>query len=103
IPGEGEARDPGSSSAYSSKRSRIIRYANFRDDREWRLSNHVRQQPEKTRALDRGCELALFDRGYGRDARRHDLAALRDVTLQELHVLVVDLRRAFARERAGLA
>ena len=37
------------------------------------------------------------------DARRHDLAALGNVALQELHVLVVDLRRVIAGERAGLA
>ena len=34
--------------------------------------------------------------------RRHDLAALGDEALQQLHVLVVDLRRIGAGERAGL-
>src|SRR6185312_10973646 len=67
------------------------------------LADHVGQEPDEAAALDRLGELALLlgrDRG---DAGRHDLAALRDVTLKELHVLVVDLRRIGARERAGLA
>jgi len=44
----------------------------------------------------------LLGRNRG-DARGHDLAALGNVTLQQLHVLVVDLRRAGAREGANLA
>src|SRR6476469_8903600 len=67
------------------------------------LLDHVVQQPEKARPLDRAREFTLLlgrDRG---DAARHDLAALRDVALQQLHVLVVDLGRIGARERAGLA
>src|ERR1043166_7444812 len=48
------------------------------------LTDHVVQQPEETRTLDRACELALLlgrDRG---DAARHDLAALRNVALQQV-------------------
>src|SRR5690349_23240347 len=67
------------------------------------LLNHIRQQAEEARTLDRLRELALLLRRHRGDAARHDLAALRNVTLQELHVLVVDLRRVGARERAGLA
>src|SRR5215467_15591206 len=37
------------------------------------------------------------------DTARHDLAALRNVALQQAHVLVVDLRRIGAGERACLA
>ena len=68
-----------------------------------RLADHVVQQAEEARPLDRARKLTLLlgrDRG---DAARHDLAALRDVALQQLHVLVVDLRRVGAGERAGLA
>src|ERR1700755_2177908 len=67
------------------------------------LRDQVRQERQEAGALDRLGELALLlgrDRG---DAARHDLAALRDEALQQAHVLVVDLRRIGAGERAGLA
>src|ERR1700737_4473585 len=67
------------------------------------LANHIRQQTEKTRALDGAREFALLLGGDGGDAARHDLAALGDVTHQQLGILVVDLRRIGTRERAGLA
>src|SRR5580693_6744885 len=67
------------------------------------LANHIRQQTEKTRALDGAREFALLLGGDGGDAARHDLAALGDVTHQQLGILVVDLRRIRPGERAGLA
>src|SRR3979490_63414 len=67
------------------------------------LANNVRQQTEETRALDGAREFTLLLGGDGRDAARHDLAALGDVTHQQLGILVVDLRRVRTRERAGLA
>src|SRR5690242_15988629 len=67
------------------------------------LANDVGQQAEEARALDGARELTLLLGGDGRDAARHDLAALGDVTHQQLGILVVDLRRIGARERAGLA
>src|SRR5271156_6512332 len=67
------------------------------------LPDHVRQQPEETRALDGAREFTLLLGGDGGDAARHDLAALGDVTHQQLGILVVDLRRVRTRERAGLA
>src|SRR5215211_2658776 len=67
------------------------------------LPDHVVQQTEKARPLDGARKLALLLGRDRRNAARHDLAALRDVALQQLHVLVVDLRRVRARERAGLA
>src|SRR4029078_1250122 len=69
----------------------------------WLLLNQVRQQAEIARTLDGVGEFTLLlgrDRG---DAARHDLAALRHVTQQQPRVLVVDLRRVGAGERAGLA
>src|SRR5919108_380948 len=66
-------------------------------------ANDVRQQAEETRALDGAREFALLLGGHRRDAARHDLAALGDVTHQQLGILVVDLRRIRTRERAGLA
>src|SRR3984885_2501187 len=63
----------------------------------------VGQQAEKARALDRLRQFALLasrDRG---DARRHDLTALGDEALQQLHVLVVDLGGVWAGKRARLA
>src|SRR5438105_5159465 len=67
------------------------------------LPDNVRQQTKETRALDRAREFTLFLGGNRGDAARHDLAALRDVTHQQLGILVVDLRRIRTRERAGLA
>src|SRR6478672_5963616 len=67
------------------------------------LANDVGQQAEETRALDGARELTLLLGGHGGDAARHDLAALGDVTHQQLGVLVIDLRRIRTRERAGLA
>src|SRR5690606_17972813 len=67
------------------------------------LFDHVRQEAEEARALDCLRQFALLlgrDRG---DAARHDLAAFGHVALQQLHVLVIDLRRIGTRERAGLA
>src|SRR5947208_5661267 len=67
------------------------------------LANDVRQEAEETRALDGAGEFTLLLGGDGGDATRHDLAALGDVTHQQLGILVVDLRRIRTRERAGLA
>src|ERR1700724_2676826 len=67
------------------------------------LANNVRQQTKETRALDGAGEFTLLLGGDGGDAARHDLAALGHVTHQQLGILVVDLRRIRARERAGLA
>src|SRR3954468_24585407 len=67
------------------------------------LLDDVGQQTEETRALDGAGEFALLLGGDGGDAARHDLAALGDVTHQQLGILVVDLRRIRTRERAGLA
>src|ERR1700709_1880328 len=67
------------------------------------LTNNVRQQTQETRPLDGAREFTLLLGGDGGDAARHDLAALGDVTHQQLGILVVDLRRIRARERAGLA
>src|SRR5438477_2620788 len=67
------------------------------------LANDVGQQAEETRALDGARELTLLLGGHGSDAARHDLAALGDVTHQQLGILVVDLRRVRTRERTGLA
>src|SRR4051812_44640754 len=62
----------------------------------------IGQQRHEARALDgvgQDALLLVADRG---DARRHDLAALGNVALQQLDVLVVDLGRVIAREGAGL-
>src|ERR1700690_2838534 len=72
-------------------------------DRGSVLANDVRQQTEKTRALDGAREFALLFGGDGVDAARHDLAALGYVSHQQLGILVIDLRRVRTRERAGLA
>src|SRR5712671_4621127 len=71
--------------------------------RSRRSADHVGQEPEETRPLDGGRKLALLLGRYRGDAARDDLAALRDVALQQLHVLVVDLGGVGARERTGLA
>src|SRR5262249_44337220 len=65
------------------------------------LFHDVRQKRHETRALDGEREQTLLAGGHRGDARRHDLAALRDEALQELHVLVVDPGRIGAGERTG--
>src|SRR6202030_4639642 len=55
-------------------------------------ADHVGQQAQKTRALDRLSELTLLLCRHRGDAARHDLAALGNETLQEFDVLVIDLR-----------
>src|ERR1700754_1137804 len=67
------------------------------------LANDVGKQSEESRALDGAGELTLLLGRDGRDPARHDLAALGDVTHQQLGILVVDLRRIRTRERTGLA
>src|SRR6185369_10519423 len=67
------------------------------------LLNHVRQQAEEAGALDGLGQNALLLRRDRGDAGRHDLAALGDEPAQQTDVLVIDLRRVIARERAGLA
>src|SRR6186997_35341 len=79
----------------------LVRGANAADRKV--LANDVGQQAEETRALDGAGEFTLLLGGDGGDAARHDLAALGDVTHQQLGILVVDLRRIRTRERAGLA
>src|SRR6516165_11599522 len=66
------------------------------------LADHIRQQSEKTRALDGARELALLFSRYCGDAARHHFAALGNIALQKLDVLVIDLGRVGAGERAAL-
>src|SRR4051812_5369924 len=66
------------------------------------LFHDIGQQRHEAGALDgvgQNALLLVADRG---DARRHDLAALGNIALQKLDVLVVDLGRVIARERTGL-
>src|SRR5690606_1554685 len=67
------------------------------------LLHHVRQEGQVASALDGLGQFALLLGGNGGDARGHDLAAFGNVTLKQLHVLVVDLRCVGAREGADLA
>src|SRR6202035_3760979 len=65
--------------------------------------DYVGQKPKEARTLDRLGELTLLFRRDRGDTARHDLAALRHEALQQLDVLVIDLRRIGAGERAALA
>src|ERR1043165_429236 len=67
------------------------------------LPDDVVQKPEEARPLDCARKLTLFFCRDRSDAAWHDLAALGNVTLQQLHVFVIDLRRVGTGERAGLA
>ncbi len=66
------------------------------------LADHERQQAEQACTFDRTSQFTLLLRGDRGDAARNDLAALRDVTLQQTDVFVVDLRCIGTGERAGL-
>src|ERR1700748_1881341 len=59
----------------------------------------IGKQRHEAGALDRVRQGALVLGRDGGDARRNDLAAFGNVTLQQLHVLVVDLGRIGAGER----
>src|SRR5436190_22214077 len=65
-------------------------------------ADHIGQQSEKSRALDRPGKLSLLLGRNGRDPAGHDFAALGYVTLQQPYVLVIDLRGVLAGEGAGL-
>src|ERR1700759_2367970 len=67
------------------------------------LGDDVRQQREMPRAFDSDGKQPLLLGRNGGDAGGNDLALLRDVALEELHVLVVDRRGVGAGERANLA
>src|SRR4051812_10381506 len=56
------------------------------------LLHDVGEQRQEAGALDGLGQLALLLAGHGGDPRGDDLAALGDVALQQLDVLVVDLR-----------
>src|SRR5215208_6558608 len=62
----------------------------------------IGQKAEKTRALDCPRELPLPFCAHRRDSARNDLAPFGNESRQKPDVLVVDLRCAFARERAAL-
>src|ERR1700743_1081390 len=62
----------------------------------------IGKQRHEAGALDRVRQGALVLGRDGGDARRNNLAALGNVTLQQFHVLVVDLGRIGAGERGGL-
>src|SRR5690242_10097390 len=68
-----------------------------------RLLDHVGQQTNEASPLDGFGEFALLFGGDGRDAARHNLAPLGNVTAQQPHVLVVDLGGLIDREGARLA
>src|SRR5210317_191644 len=52
----------------------------------------IRQQCEVTSPLDRRCQLTLVIRLRARNTARDDLACLGDVCLEQVEILVIDLR-----------
>src|SRR4029079_710441 len=67
------------------------------------LLHDVGQERQEAGALDGLGQLTLLLLGHRGDARGDDLAALGNVALQELDVLVVDPRGVGAGERTDLA
>ena len=67
------------------------------------LRGHVRHQGKESCPLDGNSQLALLLGRNGRDARRHDLAALGCVARKQLGVLVVDDLCVRSGKRARLA
>ena len=62
----------------------------------------VRQQRQEARALHGDSELPLVEGLRARDAARHDLARLGEVSLERGEVLVVDVLHALGGEAAEL-
>src|SRR5580700_7199570 len=62
----------------------------------------VRQQREKTRALDGDCQLSLVEGLRAGDPARNDLACLGDVALECRQILVVNLLDALGRKATEL-
>src|SRR3546814_2477260 len=67
------------------------------------LLHDVGEQADVASALDRLRQLALLLGRHLRDPRRDDLAALRQVTLKQADVLVINDRCVLRAEGAGLA
>src|SRR5690606_14893607 len=101
VPGPFPVRGGGPSTTPASPEGE--RQPAYRPPQIWCLLHRVGHDADEARALDGAGELALLQCRNGSNARWNDLAALRDVTLQQPHVLVVDLGRVGAGERAGLA
>jgi len=54
------------------------------------LSNYVRQETQKAGTFDCTRKITLFLLAHGCDAGRNDFSAFRDITLQQLHIFVVN-------------
>src|SRR5690606_6154299 len=67
------------------------------------LADDIGKERKETRALDGTGEFTLLLGRHGRDTGRNDLAALGNIALQKLHILVIDLRGVGTGEGAGLA
>src|SRR3546814_6758239 len=67
------------------------------------LLHDVGEQADVAGALDRLCQLALLLGGHRGEPRRDDLAALRQIALEQADVLVIDDRCVLLAEGAGLA
>src|SRR5208337_553719 len=66
-------------------------------------ADHIRQEAQKTGALDGLREFTLFGGADGGDPRRHDLAALGNVTRQQAGVLRVEGRRGGGGDGGALS
>src|SRR5690606_4248649 len=67
------------------------------------LLDGIGHDADEAGALDGLGQFALLLGRNGGNAARNDLAALGNIAAEQADVLVVDLWRAFARERASLA
>src|SRR5215510_14771583 len=99
CPARGAVRDGSWMSAPTWRRIKPIR----RPCAAFWSADQVGQKAEEPRPFDGAGEFALLLRRHGRDPARNDLAALGDVMLQQLDVLVVDLGGVGAGERTDLA
>src|SRR5262249_17294507 len=102
VPTIGEwTREDGSQSGFSCYLARpLVSVVCAPSSGRCRLpADNVGQKPEKGGAFDGPRQPPLLLGENRRNPTRHDLAALGDVTLQEPHVLVVDLRGIGAGKR----
>jgi hypothetical protein len=67
------------------------------------LFHNIGKQADLTGALNCLTQLTLLLGGYSGDARRHNLTAFGNVTLQQAYIFIIDFRSILTLKRARFA